>query len=56
MRTYENRSAQGYGGPLWTEQDHAYLRENYTTMPAREIAARLRIGPSPLRPLSRSDN
>ena len=41
MRTYVNRSSQGYGGPLWTEQDHAYLRENYTTMPVREIAAHL---------------
>jgi len=41
VRTYASRSAQGYGGPVWTEEDHAYLRENYTTMPAREIAAHL---------------
>ena len=41
MRTYASRSAQGYGGPVWTEEDHAYLRENYTTLPAREIAAHL---------------
>ena len=41
MRVYANRSAQGYGGPVWTEEDYAYLRENYTTLPAREIAAHL---------------
>jgi len=41
MRTYINRSAQGYGGPLWTEVELAYLRLNYTTMTAREIAEHL---------------
>jgi hypothetical protein len=41
MRVYANRSAQGYGGPVWTEVDLAYLRENYTSLPAREIAAHL---------------
>ena len=40
-REYQNRSAEGYGGPLWTEDDHAYLRANYATMPARDIAAHL---------------
>lgn len=41
MRIYANRSAQGYGGPIWTEADHDYLRENYGAMPAADIAAHL---------------
>jgi hypothetical protein len=40
-REYQTRSAQGYGGPVWTEEDLTYLRENYGTMPGKEIAAHL---------------
>lgn len=37
------RSGPGRGGysPKWTEEDRRLLRENYATMPAPEIAARL---------------
>ena len=30
----------GYSAP-WTEADHAYLRENYGTVPVREMATKL---------------
>lgn len=36
MKTYP------YGCARWTEEDLAYLRENYATAPAREIAGHLR--------------
>ena len=41
MREYASRSPEGYGGPLWTEGDLAYLRENYGTMSGKDIAAHL---------------
>lgn len=41
MRTYASRSAQGYGGPVWTEEDLAYLRDNYGTMTGKDIAEHL---------------
>lgn len=40
-REYQMRSAEGYGGPLWSEADLAYLRENYAVMPVKDIAAHL---------------
>ena len=40
-REYQMRSAEGYGGPLWTEEEHAYLRLTYTTLSAKDIAAGL---------------
>jgi hypothetical protein len=40
-REYRMRSTEGYGGPLWSDEDLAYLRENYTTMSAKDIAAHL---------------
>jgi len=41
VRTYVNRSREGYGGPLWTGEELAYLRENYAVMSAKDIAAHL---------------
>ena len=40
-REYRTRSAQGYGGPVWTDEHLAYLRQNYGSMPAKDIAANL---------------
>jgi hypothetical protein len=35
------RTPEGYWGKPWTPEELAYLRENYTIMPAKEIAAHL---------------
>lgn len=40
-REYQMRSAEGYGGPLWSEADLAYLCDNYGTITGKEIAAHL---------------
>lgn len=40
-REYRMRSAEGYGGPLWSDEELAYLRENYVKMPAKDIAIHL---------------
>ena len=35
------RTPEGYWGKPWTPEELAYLRDNYTTMPAKDIAAHL---------------
>lgn len=41
MAVLTNKSGRGGYSPVWTEEETAYLRENYGTMTAREISARL---------------
>lgn len=41
MRVYANRSAEGYGGPPWADEELAYLRLTYTTLSAKDIATHL---------------
>lgn len=43
-RHWPDRSPEGYGGPVWTEAEENYLREHYSTTPAKEIAAALGRG------------
>ena len=38
-RQWPSRSAEGWGGPAWSEEEIAYLREHYPLQPAKEVAA-----------------
>ena len=40
-RYWPDRSAEGYGGPVWTDAEIEYVREHYEKMPAKEIGAAL---------------
>jgi hypothetical protein len=40
-REWLSRSAQGYGGPVWTADEEQYLREHYAKAPAKEVAAEM---------------
>ena len=38
-RQWPSRSAEGWGGPLWADDEIAYLREHYPVQPAKDVAA-----------------
>jgi hypothetical protein len=38
-RQWPSRSAEGWGGPAWSEEEIAYLHEYYPLQPAKEVAA-----------------